>query len=142
MSPHKARHQQIVSNLVRPLYDLAAKKGCGAYPGLAILSVAMDDFAPIPDIVVHCGPMPPDGYVAEVLSPSTISNDRGRKSDFYRRVPSLRCFLRVYQNEVWIEVRRQDGGWAMEVFGPGDAVEFPELDGAAPLADVFVRITF
>ena len=54
MSPPKARHQRIVTNLLGALDALARRKGCDTYPGLAILSAAMDDFAPIPDVVVHC----------------------------------------------------------------------------------------
>ena len=35
--------------------------------------------------------------VAEILSPSTMNNDRGRKLDFYTTIASLETILIVYQ---------------------------------------------
>ena len=58
MAPPSARHQRIVLNIAQHLDALAKERGCGAYPGLAILSDAMYDYAPYPDVVVHCGSMP------------------------------------------------------------------------------------
>ena len=148
MAPPKARHQRIVANLVRVLDDLVRPRGCDAYPGLAVLGESMDDFAPVPDVVVHCGPTPPDGYVrdpalvAEVLSPSTMSIDRGRKSDFYRTVPSLQTFLIVYQDEARIEVWRRDADWSKRVVGLDDAIDLPELGGRVAVSDVYARVAF
>jgi Uma2 family endonuclease len=149
MSPPRERHQRIVMNLAKRLDDLAEKRGCRALPGLAVLSPAMDDFAPIPDVVVRCGPALPDGYasdpvlVAEVLSPSTMSRDRGRMTDFYRTVPSLRVFLIVYADEPRVEAWRRAGAdWSVEAVGPGGSVALPELGGGVPLSDVYRDIAF
>lgn len=119
-------------------------------PGLAVLSAEMDDFAPIPDVIVRCGPPLPDGYasdpvlVAEVLSPSTMSADRGRKTDVYRSIESLKAFLIVYQDEPRIEVWRRDGSaaWRKEALGADDALDLPEIGGSLPVASVFAGITF
>lgn len=105
MSPPNARHQRIVMKLGRHLDRLAERRGRNALPGLGVLSAAMDDVGPIPDVVVICGPLPPDGYthdpvlVAEVLSPSTMTDDLGRNTGFHRSVQSLRTFLIVYQDQ-------------------------------------------
>ncbi len=53
ISPPLQRHQLIVGNLFRRLADFAAHRECRELPGLVILSEAMDDFAPMPDIVVR-----------------------------------------------------------------------------------------
>ena len=148
MSPTSGRHQRIVANLVRRLDDLAERRGCSALPGLAVLSEAMDDFAPIPDIVVQCGPLPRDGYtrdpllVAEVLSPSTMSMDRGRKTDFFRTVASIQTFLIVYQDAHRVEVWQRDAGWAMRMLGQGEAVDLPELGGTLAVSDIYARVEF
>ena len=149
MAPPRERHQQIVSNLIRRIGDLADGRGCRTLPGLAVLSAEMDDFAPIPDVVVRCGPTLPDGYasdpvlVVEVLSPSTMSRDRGRKTDFYRTVPSLRVFLIVYADEPRVEVwRRGVSDWSVEAVGLGGTIELPELGGAVPVPDVYRDIAF
>lgn len=150
MAPQSERHQQIVMNLARKLSDIARHRGCRAIPGIAVLSDGMDTFAPIPDVVVRCGPMLKDGYardpvlVAEVLSPSTMSRDRGLKTDFYRNIASLRSFLIVYQDEPRVEVWRRgpDGGWAFEVRSMGGAIELPELDGRLAVAEIYDAIAF
>lgn len=148
MSPTSGRHQRIVMNLGKRLDDLAERKGCSALPGLAVLSAAMDDFAPIPDIVVQCGPLPLDGYtrdpllVAEVLSPSTMSIDRGRKADFFKSVASLRSFLIVYQDEMRVEVWRRETGWSKEVLAHEATIDLPELGGTLAVSDVYARVVF
>lgn len=150
MSPPRERHQTIVMNLILGLSALARDKGCRALPGLAILSAGMDDFAPIPDVVVRCGPLMPDGYasdpvlVAEVLSPSTMTNDRGRKIDFYKTVAPLNRFLIVYQDEPRIEVfaRRGAQEWDRTVIGLGGVLDLPELGGAVAVREVYTGIVF
>lgn len=148
MSPPKARHQRVVAYLIRRLDELAERRGCNALPGLGVLSAAMDDFAPIPDIVVTSGPLPPDGYtrdpilVAEVLSPSTMANDLGRKTVFYRSVESLRTFLIVYQDEGRVEVWSRSDGWNMRGLGLDDVIDLPELGGTLSVADVYARVEF
>lgn len=150
MAPPSERHQEIVLSLARRLSDLARDRGCRALPGIAVLSDAMDGFAPIPDVVVRCGPRLSDGYardpllVAEVLSPSTMSRDRGRKTDFYKSIASLRLFLIVYSDELRVEVWRRgpEGGWAKEARGPDDVIDLPELGGRLAVADIYDAIDF
>lgn len=143
------RHQAIVSNLTRRLGDLADTKGCRALPGLGLVNEFVDDFAPIPDTVIRCGPLLPDGYardpimVAEVLSPSTMGIDRGRKTTFYKALQTLRVFLIVYQDEPRIEVWRRDGAdWSYRALGLGDVIECPELDGTLPVDAVYANVPF
>lgn len=149
MAPPRERHQRIVMNLAGRLDSLAEPRGCRAMPGFAILSAAMDDFAPVPDVVVRCGAPLPDGHaedpllVAEVLSPSTMSLDRGRKIDFYQTVPSLAALLIVYSDEARVEVwRRAETDWTVAALGLDDAVMLPELDGAVPVRDIYRGLSF
>lgn len=149
MAPPRERHRRIVMNLAGRLDALAEPRGCRAMPGLAILSAAMGDFAPIPDVVVRCGPPLPEGYaadpllVAEVLSPSTMSLDRGRKIDFYRTVPSLAVLLIVYSDEARVEVWRRAGDdWSVAALGLDGTVSLPELDGAVPVRDLYRGLAF
>ena len=150
MAPQRERHQQIVLNLARKLSDPARDRGCRAVPGIAVLSDSMDTFAPIPDVVVRCGPMLNDGYardpilLAEVLSPSTMSRDRGRKTDFYRSIASLKHFMAVYQDEPRVEMWRRgpDAGWTFEAHGPRAAIGLPELGGDLAVAEIYDDIAF
>ena len=146
MAPAKDRHHRIVYNLLRALGDLADPRGCWAQSGLAVLSEAMDDYAPIPDALVRCGAELPDGYaddpllVAEVLSPSTLINDRGFKARFYQSIPSLRTLLLIDQDEMRIEVWRRGSDWTMWIARAGERIDLPELGGALAVADVYNRI--
>ena len=149
MAPPRERHQRIVMNLAGRLDALAEPRDCRALPGLAILSAAMDDFAPIPDVVVRCEPPLPEGYaadpllVAEVLSPSTMSLDRGRKIDFYRTVPSLAVLLIVYSDEARVEVWRRAGDdWSVAALDLDGTLSLPELDGAVPVRDIYRGLAF
>ncbi|KQT46574.1 hypothetical protein ASG52_12670 [Methylobacterium sp. Leaf456] len=148
MAPPAYRHQQIVSNLEAALRRLARPRGCWALSNLAVLSEAFDDYAPIPDALVRCGAALPDGYlrdpllVAEVLSPSTMINDRGFKARFYQSIPSLRTLLLIDQDEARIEVWRRDAEWTMRIARAGESIDLPELGGAIAVADVYDGIDF
>lgn len=148
MAPPAYRHQQIVSNVEAALRRLARPRGCWALSNLAVLSEAFDDYAPIPDALVHCGAALPDGYVsdpllvAEVLSPSTMINDRGYKARFYQSVPSLRTLLLIYPDEARIEVWRRETEWTVRIAGSREAIDLPELGGALAVADVYDGIDF
>lgn len=148
MAPQSERHQTVVMNLLRHLDRLARPQGCRVLPGLGLLNDEIDDYAPIPDIVVRCGPPLEGGYardpvlLAEVLSPSTMSNDRGRKLDFYRTIASLRTILIVYQSEARIEAWRRVGEeWRWIVLKDMEAaLPLPDLGGELRLADVYEGI--
>ncbi|TFZ59965.1 Uma2 family endonuclease [Methylorubrum sp. Q1] len=150
MAPQSERHQQIVLNLARRLSDMTRDRGCRAIPGIAVLSDSMDTFAPIPDVGVRCGPPLRGAYardpvlVAEVLAPSTMSRDRGRKTDFRRSIASLKLFLIAYQDEPRVEVwrREPEDGWAFEAHGLGDAIDLPELGGHLAVAEIYDDIAF
>ena len=148
MAPQSERHQQIVANLVRHLRPFGRDRGCRAIPDIAVLSDTMDTFAPIPEMVVRCGPPLKDGYagdpvlVAEVLSPSTMSRDR--KTDFYRSSASLKAFLIVYGDEPRFEVRRRGahGGRGFEARDLSAAIDLPEPGGRLAVAEIYDDIAF
>ena len=146
-APQSERHQMIVANLLDGLRAVAQRQGCVALPGLGILNDEVDDYAPIPDVVVRCGPPLPGGYardpvlIAEVLSPSTRNNDRGRKADFYETLPTLKTFLIVHQDEVRIEAWQRAGeAWQVRTYGEGDSISLPELATALPLEAIYAGV--
>ena len=145
MAPPSGRHQQIVSNLLAALRPLVAKFGCRALPGLGLRNDFVDDYAPIPDVVVRCGPLLTDGYardpliVAEVLSPSTLNNDRGRKAAFYQGLQTLRAYLIVYADEARVELWSRGNGpdATLRVLGRDDTIPLPDLGGEIPVAALY-----
>ena len=147
MAPQNERHQTIVMNLLLRANSLAEPKGCRALPGLGLLNDVVDDYAPIPDVVVRCGPMLDGGYardpifLAEVLSRSTMINDRGRKLAFYQTIPSLRTILIVSQDEMRVEAWQRAGTeWVLDLKRSGaDAIEAEGL-GSVPLSDIYRHV--
>lgn len=80
--------------------------------------------------------------VAEVLS--TMSRDRGRKTDFYRSIASLHVFLIVYQGEPRVEAWRRgaDRAWTKQALRLGATIDLPELGGRLAVADIYDDIDF
>lgn len=79
--------------------------------------------------------------VVEVLSPSTLLIDRGRKTEFYQTVPSLRCLLLVDQNEARVEVWRREAEWTMRIARSGETIDLPELGGSLAVAEIDARLS-
>ena len=148
MSPQTERHQRIVMNLLRSADRWAQSRGCVALPGLGMLNDEIDDYAPIPDVLVRCGAMVDGGFakdpvfIAEVLSPSTMNNDRGRKVDFYKTIASLQSLIVVYQDEARVEHwTRTDGGWIHAVSrGLSASLEVPCLNATLALAELYAGV--
>ncbi|MDQ3031909.1 MAG: Uma2 family endonuclease [Myxococcota bacterium] len=77
-----------------------------------------------PDLTIVCGHLERDAedaetitnpaVIVEVLSDSTESRDRTTKFRQYRRLPSLREYVLVSQDDPFVEVwRRESGRWAL-----------------------------
>jgi Uma2 family endonuclease len=108
-----------------------------------------------PDLSVICGParfvdderdtVTNPVLLAEVLSESTESYDRGAKFRNYVRIPSLREYLLVSQQEPRIEqfIRQEPGPWVWrEAAGLEATVDVPSLGIQIALAEVFAKVSF
>jgi Uma2 family endonuclease len=97
------------------------------------------------DIVVSCTPIAPGiaaipapTIVIEVLSPSTIEHDRGRKAYDYRRIPSVQEIVLVASEQRHIVIwRRRGTKWEVEDL-IGDAVlELETVGVRVPFAAIY-----
>jgi Uma2 family endonuclease len=83
--------------------------------------------------------------IVEALSPSTEDYDRGHKFLLYQQIPSLRCYVIVYQSEPRIDVfvRADDGHWDQAISrGVDAAAQIPAIGCTLPLSEVYRRIEF
>ena len=92
-----------------------------------------------PDLSVVCGPIETDPadktsivnpvVLVEVLSPKTEEKDRGSKFERYKRLPSLKEYVLVSQDEPCIEVfrRQDDGSWPSTVARAGERVNLGSI---------------
>ena len=77
------------------------------------------------------------GVVVEVLSPSTEDYDRGRKSDYYRSIPSVGHILLVSQELPVVEhfARGDKETWTIRPYGTGESI--PVLNVHLPVDEIY-----
>lgn len=106
-----------------------------------------------PDVTVVCGEMEFEDneqdtllnptLIVEVLSPSTEKYDRGKKSQYYRTIPSLKEYLLVTQDGQHIEhfVRYAENQWLFsEVSHAENVVHLASIDCTLTLAAVYEKV--
>jgi Uma2 family endonuclease len=141
------RHSLISGNVYVALRPMARRRGCEAHINeMLVAGPGEERFATAPDVFVRCGPMSPLSrrvndpvLVVEVLSPSTMADDRGYKFTRYTTIPSLEQILFVYADELRIENwTRGEPEWTLEVVERADAsVQLPSLDDKLALAAIY-----
>lgn len=106
---------------------IASGTPCHVYPDGVTIEAGDSDFEP--DAVLRCGPpLPGDALavpdaiiVAEVLSPSTKSDDLTRKLVGYFSVPTIQHYLILYADRPQIIHHRRDGdGIATRILATGE----------------------
>jgi Uma2 family endonuclease len=154
MTGASRRHNRIVLNVAFSFdTQLKGNKGCEVFANDMRVRVPVDNMYTYPDVVVTCGePRFEDGEVdtllnplliAEVLSKSTESYDRGNKFASYRTLPSFTEYLIVAQDRVHVEhsVRQPNGGWLLtETDDLQSSLALPSTGCTLLLADVYDRV--
>jgi Uma2 family endonuclease len=131
------RHNRIVLNFTRHLLASVGDGPCRVSVADVRLRAPEGAFY-YPDVMVACGPEPSDPYVEvapcvviEVTSPSTAAIDRREKLFLYRKIPSLRAYLVVDQDERRVERywRDEAGEWfAQEILDGAVPIPCPEME--------------
>ncbi|MBX9622303.1 MAG: Uma2 family endonuclease [Gemmataceae bacterium] len=148
-------HNVVNDDLARHLGNQLAGGPCRTLSRDMRVKVRATGLNTYPDLIVLCGPPEFDGdrtdtllnptVLIEVLSDSTASYDRGTKFRHYKRIPSLREYVMVAQDEPAVDryVRQADGTWAHSDFVGLDAVvEFAGVPARVRLADIYAGVTF
>lgn len=155
MTGGSADHARIAGNAFAALRARFAGRPCEAFISDIKVRVEASGLYTYPDVSALCGPprfeserhgvLLNPSVLVEVLSPSTASYDRGQKFAHYRRVPSLREYVLVEQDQVHVErfarVDARGDEWAMSVIEDIEAsVELPSIDCAIPLRELYERV--
>jgi Uma2 family endonuclease len=155
MSGGTSEHSLVTANLMGELRQQLKQRPCRVYSGdLRVRIPGTGDYV-YPDVTVVCGePLFEDGQrdillnptlIAEVLSPSTESYDRGRKFELYQTLDSLKEYVLVAQDKPRIEhYLRQDGHvWLYtDVSGLEISVSFASIGCQVPLAEIYDKVAF
>ena len=151
MTDRTAAHNRITRNVASALDRRLQGSGCEAFTSdLKVVSPAGDSM--YPDVVVACGGVPgkatkidAPAVVVEVLSASTAGRDHGPKRWAYQRIPSLRHYVLIAQDEPAVEVasREADGTWRSVLLrGLEGALRLEALGVEIGLDEVFGRVSF
>jgi Uma2 family endonuclease len=124
---------------------------CGMFSSDVRVRVVATDLATYPDLSVVCGRIETDPadrntlvnpiVLVEVLSDSTEAFDRGAKFAHYRRIPALREYVLVSQQERRIEVfrRNPDDSWTLFEAGAGQSVNLMSIDCQLSVDEVYAN---
>lgn len=113
--------------------------GLITYPDLMIACQAIFDGIQVKDTLTN------PTLIAEVLSPSTESYDRGDKFRQYQTVPTIKTYLLVSCDRMRIEkYTRADGNtWIYQAYEGADAVlEIEEPRVSIPLQSIYSDVEF
>lgn len=145
-------HEQIASNIGAPLKLAMDRRGCRTYQGG--MRVQLDDNSSArdkyrPDVLVRCGPRENTTYVTdpivivEVLSPSTIDNDRGRKLRFYKSMTAARHIVLAYSDQMRVEHYVRADGWQLNVLtAPAEALALDAVEFSIELRQIYFDLPF
>ncbi|MDD5269076.1 MAG: Uma2 family endonuclease [Methylococcales bacterium] len=152
MTGASRKHNLITVNIVGELRNQLKKRPCEAYINdMRVKSIEARSYH-YPDIVVVCGaPQFEDAQLdtllnptllIEVLSPSTEAYDRGGKFANYRKIPTLREYLLVTQDQPSIEryVRQGDVWILTEAVGLEASVPLESIECVLSLREVYDKV--
>jgi Uma2 family endonuclease len=144
MAPASPNHSIIASKLVGALEN-GLKRAC--YVGVEAGAVRpdRDDTFYEAEIVVSCTPLTPGMTVipepvviVEVLSPSTVEHDRGRKTYDYARIDSVREILLVSSEQRHVVIwRRRGAKWEVENLIGDAGLELEAVGVTVPMAAIY-----
>lgn len=154
MAGTSREHSLIAGNLGGELRAQLKGRPCETYISDVRVLVSRTGLYTYPDVIVVCGDRQFEDQVVdtllnptliiEVLSPTTESYDRGKKSGHYRRLESLKEYVLVAQDEVRVErYSRQGELWQItDLTNIEETLDLSSIDCHVPLREIYDRIVF
>jgi Uma2 family endonuclease len=99
-----------------------------------------------PDLIVTCDPLDKDRYfksspnlIIEVLSIHTKLIDKREKLLSYQSIPSLQEYIMISQDQIKVEVYRQDieGSWKKEILDKDGELYLSSIDITLKMTDIY-----
>lgn len=119
------------------------------------VKVPATGFYTFPDIVVTASDATEDEFddtlldadaLFEVVSPTSLADDAGFRFDQLRQLPSLRDYVLIAEDHVWLEHRQRVGqsqNWIQRRLTHAEAnLDLPSLSISLPIARFYERIQF
>lgn len=145
-------HALIQGNLFAELHVALRSTACRPFGSDSRVMVS-DEAYVYPDVTVVCTKQQSTGpdkdllidpvAIFEVLSPSTEKYDRSVKSRLYRGIDSLRDYILVSQEEIYIEqfTRAPNGVWTVrDYLDLGDELKIDSIGVSIPLQRIYDQV--
>jgi Uma2 family endonuclease len=144
MAPASMNHSIIKENLFAALRTALAGKDCRAHVDGP--QIRTDEISTIPDVVVSCAPIDHSTpviaeptLIAEVMSPSSESNDTNLKWFAFRKIPSLKHYLVLSQGKREVQIHSRAGDLWHERFVTEGALALDDPPLRLELADLYAE---
>jgi Uma2 family endonuclease len=155
MAGGSPEHNRIAGNFFRKLGNQFEDRECEAFISDVRLLVSSTGLYTYPDVMAVCGEplfeklegvksLLNPTMIVEVLSRTTEAYDRGDKFVKYRRIESLKDYVLVSQDTIWVErYTRRGDEWVLSDFnGLGDTVELHSIGCAISLPEIYAKVRF
>ncbi|MCI0495019.1 Uma2 family endonuclease, partial [candidate division KSB1 bacterium] len=155
MAGGSANHNRIALNIASHLNFRLLGTTCQPFIGDVRVWISTEDYFTYPDIFVVCNkieyfPKRTDiilnpTIIIEVLSKSTEADDRGKKFQFYRAIPTFQEYLLIDQYSVHVDHFYIDaqGKWAFKDYNArNDIFKFVKIDVELPLEKIYQLVDF
>ena len=155
MGGGSANHSLIAANFVRETGNALKDKPCTVFNSDLRVQVQSTGLYTYPDATIVCGELKfADGQhdtllnptvIVEVLSDSTEKYDRGRKSNHYRQIASLKELILISQDRPNVErfTRQPNGEWLFHEQSDLSAqFELKSLSISVAIAEIYRSVTF
>jgi Uma2 family endonuclease len=147
------RHNRIAGNIFSRVDNHLGNARCEAFIESVKLKADAATFY-YPDVMVACDETPESVYyreepilLVEVLSHSTERTDRNEKLTVYKNIASLREYLIVWQDQIFIELhqRQADNSWLKFEYDEtqtDEEIEFISIDMKMRVDEIYRRVRF
>lgn len=145
MAPPAAAHGALASAVMVQM-GIRLRPPCRTISEAGIRIADRDDTYFQADIAVTCQPLKPGmvpvpdpTVIVEILSPSTIDHDRGRKLAIYREIPSVQEILLLDSTRCRAELwhREDEQSWVVRDIIGGGTLRFASLGIEIPMAALY-----
>lgn len=148
-------HNLITANVISSLRPQLRGKSCRIYTSDQRLNVQATGLYTYADASVVCGPVQyadasgntitNPSVIIEVLSPSTENYDRGKKFQQYRNIDTLREYLLIAQDSMYVElyIRQEQHRWLLVEIAQEDAIVSLDVIGCTmAIKDIYEDVEF
>src|SRR5688500_4621394 len=146
MAGASAAHNLIAGNIFARLRTHLRGGPCQVFISDMKLRIEAINTFYYPDVMVTCDPEDREDYfksrpslIIEVSSPSTVVIDRREKLLAYQRIPNLREYILISQDEIKVEIyrRHQGGRWWEQTLEGESELELESVGLKIVLNDIY-----